>query len=156
MHQTCDFGCHSPPFILRNKQTTSDWLTGHCGTVGTFCNLPLFPAWFVSSRLGELAVTHTIVIWSRLYILQNFPLVFAIIFCSSSTKVSHGSRSTSARCKRLQILSNDTRLNQIATHWDTAATKTPVSPLQRRQCSHCKYDLGPTCKNHMWNRKQLE
>jgi len=78
--QTSDFGHRLPHNIPVNKPTTSDLLTANDGTVGIPCNLQLYPAGFRLNRKCKFAVDHSILTWRYLYIPQNFPLLFVIIF----------------------------------------------------------------------------
>jgi len=75
IYQTWDYSCRSPQYIPANHQTTSDQLTAHGGTIAKPCNLQLYAVGFVLSIMCKLAVPHSIVTWSSLYIPQDFPLL---------------------------------------------------------------------------------
>jgi len=95
--QTLDFSCCSPLFNPVNDQTTWGWLTASPGTVRNPCNLQLYAVGFVLSRKCKLAITHYILTWCWLYIPQDFPFCFMIIYLFFSTTANHGSAHTSTR-----------------------------------------------------------
>jgi len=134
-----------------HKQTSSDWLTANRGTIGITCNLQWYAAGFILSRMCKLTVIHSLVTGSLLYNSQDFPL-FVIIFLTFSTTAGHGSTHTSARCDTIRIKPNDRRFIQCAPGCDTAATKTPVSPPWRCNCSHRTYGPGRTFENYSYDR----
>jgi len=147
IYQTWVFSCRSAKCSPGNKQTPSDRLTANCWTIGKLSNLQRYTVGFVFSRACKLAVTHSILTWSKLYILQDFPLLFVIILLSCSKTASNNSTKTSARYNWIQIEPNNTCFIQWATLWDTGGTQSPDSRPQRWPCSQPKLYPGCTFKN---------
>jgi len=148
IRQSWDFGGRKPLLILVNKQTTSDWLIANRGTVRNPCNLQSNAAWFNLREMCNLAVTYFILTCSEVYIPQDFPLLFVIIFLSYSTPAHHGYKNTSASWERHRTRWINRHFTRYVTLWHTAWMQTPVSPLQCRQCGHQKYVPGCTFTNH--------
>jgi len=119
--------------LQTNEKPTSDRLTANHWTVGITCNLQIYTAVSNLSRMRKLTVIHPIVTCNLLHIHQDFPL-FVIIFLTSSTTASHGSKTSSARCDWIRIKLNKGRFIERAPGGDTAATQTPVSPWRRSNC----------------------
>jgi len=86
IYQRSDFSHSSPQYIHVNKQATSDWLTANRGTMGIPSNLVLYAAGFSLNRTCKLAVTESILSCRDLYIPQDFPLLFVIIFLTFSQR----------------------------------------------------------------------
>jgi len=87
--------CRSFTLIYPFKRnTTSDWLGVNCRTVWNLCNLQLSAVGSILSRTFNLAVTHSILTWNYLYIPQDFPLHFFIIFIRTSHIFSLSSSSS--------------------------------------------------------------
>jgi len=103
MHQSWDFCCHAPRDILVNTQATSDCHTTNHTRIVNCCNVRLYAARFSLSRLCKLAVTHSNLTWSWLYIPQDLPVLVVIIFLFFSTTANRGSTNTCARCERIWI-----------------------------------------------------
>jgi hypothetical protein len=127
------------------KRRSSARLTACCGTVGITSNLQRYAARCILRRTCQLTVIHSIVTCSWLYIPQDFPL-FVIIFLTFSTKASHSSTNSSARCSSIRIEPNGGRFIQCASGWDTTTTQTLVSEPRQCNCSHLKYSPGHTFK----------
>jgi len=77
-----------------NQTTTSDRLGANRRTVGDPCNLQLYAVGFLLSIMSKLAVTHSILTWRQLYIAQDIPLLFIIIFLRTSHFFSLSSTSS--------------------------------------------------------------
>ena len=135
IRQSCHIGCRTPCYTQWNTQTPSDRRTPHCGTVGNRCILQPHATGFIFSRKCKLAVTYSILTWSRLYIPQDFPLLFIIIFLCYSTPANHGYTNTSARWEQIRIKPIDGCFIPCVTQWNTATMQTTVSTLRRCQCS---------------------
>jgi hypothetical protein len=133
------------PWKQTNKQTSSDRLTANCGTIGITSNLQRYAAGCILIRTCKLAVIHSLVTSSLLYIPQDFPL-FVIIFLTFSTTASHGSTNTSALCDSIRIEPNGGRFIQCAPGWDITAMQTRDSLPQCYNCSDRKYCPGHTFK----------
>jgi len=84
IYQTRDFSCRSPQSISVNKPTTLVKPTANRGANGIPCNLQLYAAGFILNRTCMLAVTHSILTCRYLYIPQDFPVLFIIIFLTIS------------------------------------------------------------------------
>jgi len=154
--ESCDFGCCTLLCISENKLTTSDWLIVSCCTVGNPCNLQPDAAGVNLGMIYNLAATFAILTWSKLYIPQDFPLLFSIIFLSNATPPNHGYTIISHRGGKIRIELNDGHFVPYITHSDTARMQTPVRSLWRCQCSHKTYEPGCTFNNCLWHRKQQE
>jgi len=136
IHHNRDFCCRSNQFMSVIKALTSDRVTVNCRTVRILCTLRLYAVGFMLRRMCKLAVIHSVLSWSQLYIPQDFPLLFVIILLTFSTTASHGSTYNSAMWESIPIELNDRHLIYFATCRHTAARKTPVHSLQRCQCRH--------------------
>jgi len=78
--ETGNFRCPSPQYIHENKQPTSDRLTVNWGTLGIPSNLQLYVAGSTLNGTCKSAVPSSILTSRYLYIPQDFPLLFVIIF----------------------------------------------------------------------------
>jgi len=145
IYQTWDISCRSLQCIPASKQATSKQPAANCGTFVITCNLQLYAARYILSRMCKLTVIHFIVTCSLLYIPQDFPL-FIIKFLTIYTSASHGSTNTSARCDWNRIKLNKGRFIACAPGWDTVATQTLGSLAWHCYCSHRKYDPRCTCE----------
>jgi len=141
--QSWCFGCRTPLFTSVNNQTISDWLTANRRTLGHPWKLQPYAAGFILSKTCKLAVTYSILTWSWPYIPQDLPLLFVIIFLSYSTPANNAYTNTPASWERIRIKPIDGRFIPCVTCWFTATTQATVSPPQRWQCSHRRYD--PVC-----------
>jgi len=108
------------------------------------CNVQPYAAGFLMSTMCKLAVNYAIVTWSSLYIPQDFPLLFVIIFLSYCRKVNQDYRNTSAWWEWIRNEPIDRLFIQCSTRWHTATQQTPFSPPQSWQCNHRNYDSGCT------------
>jgi len=88
--RSCDFGCCTRQCLAVDTQTSSDRLIAHIRVVGNPCNLQLFAACVILCITNMLAATCSILTWVLLYIPQDFPLLFVIIFFSYSTPANGG------------------------------------------------------------------
>lgn len=154
--QLSNFGCYSPLFIVVNKQTTLNRLTANCITVGNPCNLQLDTVGFILTRTCKSAIVHSVLTRSLLYIPQNFPLVFIIIFISFSTWGNYRSTNTSAKCEHIRCKPINRYFVQCAFCWNVAPMQTPVSPPLYCQCSLWRYNPGQTCENGQYSQTQWE
>jgi len=154
IRQLLDFSGCLPLWLLVNKERTSDQLIANCRAVKNPCYLQSNAAWPRLSAMYNLAVTCFIFTWSEVYIPQEFPLLFVIIFLSYSTQVKHDYTYTSARCERHLTRQITGYYSQYVTLRHTARMETPVSSPQWCQCGHQKYNWGCTFKNHLWNWNQ--
>jgi len=145
--QSSDFGSRTPQFIPGNKQITFDLLIANRKAVEHPSYLQSYPAGSILSIMNKLAGTCYILTWSLLYIPQDFPLLFFIIFLSYSTPPNHGCTNTSARRRWIRHKPINWRFIQYITPWHSARTQTPVSPPRRWQWSHQHYDLRCTFQN---------
>jgi len=142
-----DFGCITAQSIAEDKPTTSDRLIANRETVGNLCTLQSYPAGFMLGIMYKLAATYSNPSWSLLYIRQDFPLLFVIIFLSYSILEKHGYTTISARWRRIRSKLIDRCFVQDVTPRHTAGTETPVSPPWHFQWSHPQYDPGCTFIN---------
>jgi len=81
LSQSWDFGTLSHFCIPVNTKKTSDRLGANRRMVEIPCHPERYAAGFILSRTRTLAVTHSILTWSYLYIPRDFPL---IVLSSSS------------------------------------------------------------------------
>jgi len=145
--QWCDYSCRSLQFIPQNKLVMLDWLIVSCMTVGDPSNLLLYAPGFNWSIMYNLAATYGILTWSKLFNLQDFSLLFMIIFLSHSTPPNHGFINTSTLGDWSRIKPKDGWFCQYITQWHTARMPSPVSPQRRWQGCHQIYDPGCTFRN---------
>jgi len=141
------FGYCSFLYIPDNKDTTFDRLPKNHLIILNPCYLQIYPTGLNLGRTCKLAVTHFILTWTWLYIPQDFPLLFIIIFLWYSTPADCGNTNASARWERIQIQWNDGCFLQCVTRWDTTTMYAPVCPPSCCQCSHHNYDRGRTFDN---------
>jgi len=87
--QTWDFVCCTPLCSTVWKQTTLDWLTANRRAVGTPYILSLYNTGFISNSAFKLGICYSILTWTKLYIPQNIPHIFVVIFLGKSTKANH-------------------------------------------------------------------
>jgi hypothetical protein len=147
IRQSCNSSHRNPQLILENKQTTSDRLIAYRWTFRNPSNRPSNATWLKLSETCNLAVTYFILTCSEVYIPQEFPLLFVIIFLSYSTPANHGYTNTSARWEQHWSRQMNGYYTQYITLRHTARTKTPVSSPQCCKSSHQKYDRGCRFKN---------
>jgi len=146
--QTCEFGGGSHLVIPVNLHTTSDWLGTNHRMVRILCNLKLYAAGFVLSRMCKSAVTHFSLTLSYLYIAQDFPLLVIIIFLRTSQFFS---LSSSSSFPHQQMMAPQTTLQSTSRsessrtvgassntpiRSDTTTMHASVSRLRRCQSSH--------------------
>jgi len=131
-----DFSCDTPQFVLGNEPTTLDGLIADRVMVGNPCNSLSYAAGFMLSIMYKLAATYCILTWRSLYIPQDLPLHFVIIFLSLSTPANHRYTTTSAGWWRIRSKPINWRFIWYFTPWPTAGMQTPVSPPQCYQWSH--------------------
>jgi len=136
--QSWDFSGCKPLWIFVNNQTTSDRLIANHRFVRNSCNLQSNAAWFNLNELCNSAVTYFILTCSEVYIPQDFPLLFTIIFLSYSTPANHGNINTSARLEWHRTRWINGRYTQLIILWHTARMQTRVSSPQCCQCGHQK------------------
>jgi len=128
---TWDISCRTPQCITVVKHRILDQLTENCRMVRNPCNMMLYAVALHLNRMCELAVTHSILTSSQLYIPQDFRLPLVIIFLKSFATVNQGSTHTSAWCEWIWIEPNDRRIIKQATCWDTLAMHIQLSLLER-------------------------
>jgi len=145
--QSWDFSCRMPQFILGNRRTALDRLVAYRETVGPPCNLWSYAAGIILSITYKLAANYSILTWCSLYIPQDFPLHFVIIFLSYSTPPKHGFTQTAARWWRIWCEPIDGRDIEYVNPCHTMRTHRQVSPPQGCQWSHQNYDPGCTFRN---------
>jgi len=143
---TLDFSGCSPQFNPANKHTTLDQLTGYRRTIGSPYNLNLYAVGFVLSSMSKLAVTYSILTWSRQYILQDFRLLFFRIILFLFTTASYGSTITPDRWDQIWIEPTAWTFILYTTHYNIVAIQTAVSTLWCCQCSHQHYNQWHTLK----------
>jgi hypothetical protein len=99
----CNFALRTPQFIPFHKRIPSNRLIVSPGTLGNPCNLQPYATAINLSITYDLAATYVILTSSYLYIPQDLPLHFVIIFLSYSTPASDGYTNISARSDRIRI-----------------------------------------------------
>ena len=102
----------------------------------------------------RLAAIYYILTSTSLYVSQDFPHLFVIIFLSYSTPPNHGYTNTSARWRQIRSMPIDGCFIQDITPWHSARMRTSDNPPWCCQWSHQKYDPGCTFKNLLYNQQQ--
>jgi len=141
-----DFSYCSPLFIPVIIQTTLDWHTANCSTIGNACHLLVYAVGSIFSEMCMLAVSNSIVTWWWPYISQDFSLSFVIIIYTSSMTGNRGSTTNSGSCNPIHFKLTGWHCIQCTTCWVTAPTQTTFCPLRCCPCSHWKYNPGCSFK----------
>jgi len=145
--QSSYFGYCTAQSIHGKKYTTLDRLIANCKMVGNPRNLHSYAARLMLSITYMLAATYSILTWSSLYIPQDFPLLFFIIFLSYPSPPNHGYTNISVMWRQKYGKPINGHFGQYVTPLFTAITPTPVSPLRHSQWIRQRHDPGCRFKN---------
>lgn len=133
-----------------------DWIAANCRNVGNQCNLQRYVVGFIMTRMFKLAITHSILTWSKLYIAQDYQLLVVMIFLTCSTTAYHDLRMSLPRCQWIRMKLTNGRFIKYATHRDAAPIQTPVNSSWPCQCSHWTFAPEPAFKNGRYCWKQQD
>jgi len=128
-------GCWKPVLIAEIKQNQLDRPTASCRRFRTTCNLKQFWAGCIMSTKYSLAVTDSMLMWSKSYSYQYIPLRFLNVFPSYLQLLNHSRRQSFAWWEWIRNELIDRRFVPCCNCYHPATMQTQDDPLWTSQCS---------------------